>query len=98
MPKPTRLPVLCLAGALAAGIALAPPLRAQPPAGGGAGAELPGSLPTPRPAPPSPASIVSRSPSPYLGSVPSGEATADEIPLTLADAMARGLASNLGAI
>jgi len=32
------------------------------------------------------------------GGVPSGEPTADEIPLTLRDAIARGLRSNLGAI
>ncbi len=34
----------------------------------------------------------------FQGGVPSGQATADEIPLTLADAIARGLRSNLGAI
>jgi outer membrane protein TolC len=99
MPDTYRIPLL--AGAVAAAVALAPlALRAQsaPPPAGAAGAELPGNIQTPRPAPPSPASIVSRSPSPYLGSVPSGTATADEIPLTLADAIARGLASNLGAI
>jgi outer membrane protein TolC len=97
MPRPRRLPTLWLAAAaLAAGMAPAP-LAAQsgPPA---AGAELPGSIPTPRPAPPTPASVISRSPSPYLGSVPAGQATADEIPLALADAIERGLATNLGAI
>jgi outer membrane protein TolC len=34
----------------------------------------------------------------FQGGVPSGQATADEIPLTLADAISRGLRSNLGAI
>src|SRR4029077_20104409 len=78
-------------------LAFGPPAAAQSP-GQPAGAELPGSIPTPRPAPPSPASIISRSPSPYLGSVPQGEATAEVVSLTLADAIDRGLASNLGAI
>ena len=107
MTDPDRSPRLALAAALAiaaiaaiAALALAPAaLLAQvPPPAGAAGAGLPGNIETPRPAPPSPASIVSRTPSPYLGSVPAGTATADEIPLTLADAIARGLASNLGAV
>ncbi len=34
----------------------------------------------------------------FQGGVPSGQVTAEEIPLTLADAIARGLRSNLGAI
>ncbi len=34
----------------------------------------------------------------FQGGVPTGQATADEIPLTLNDAIARGLRSNLGAI
>ncbi|HEV7515231.1 MAG TPA: TolC family protein, partial [Thermoanaerobaculia bacterium] len=41
---------------------------------------------------------TSRSPSPFLGSVPQGTATADEIPLSLGDAIERGLEANLGAI
>jgi outer membrane protein TolC len=95
-----RSPRLALAGALLAAALAAPgALLAQaPPPAGAAGAELPGTIPTPRPAAPTPASIVSRTPSPYLGSVPSGTATAEEIPLSLSDAIARGLSSNLGAI
>src|SRR6202035_4287159 len=57
-----------------------------------------GTAVTPRPAAPSPASLVTRTPSPFLGSVPAGEATAAEIPLSLEDALARGLEHNLGAI
>ena len=89
---------LAIVAALLAPAVLPAQALQVPPAAGAAGAELPGNIPTPRPAPPTPASIVSRTPSPYLGSVPSGTATADEIPLTLADAIARGLQSNLGAI
>ena len=99
MPTTDRSSPLALAGLLAAAIALAPapPLAAQTAAGQGLPGTIP-SIPTPRPAPPTPAAVISRSPSPYLGSVPSGDATPGEIPLTLADAIARGLASNLGAI
>jgi len=98
MPTPV-LSALPGAGTLRAAAAAA--LIALAPAAGmaqTAGEPLPGSLPTPRPAAPTPSSVITRSPSHYLGSVPAGEATADEIPLTLADAIARGLASNLGAI
>lgn len=34
----------------------------------------------------------------FQGGIPSGQATSEEIPLTIADAIARGLRSNLGAI
>jgi outer membrane protein TolC len=57
-----------------------------------------GAIATPRPAPPTQGAILSRSPSPFLGSVPQGTATAEEIPLSLGDAIERGLQANLGAI
>jgi outer membrane protein TolC len=64
--------------------------------GGAAGG---GGVPaTPLPAAPSPSSLVTRSQSPFLGSVPSGEANDQEIPLSLADVIERGLRSNLGLI
>src|SRR3954471_3654965 len=76
---------------------LAAPLAAQAPPGYPPGATA-GSISTPRPAPPTPGSLVSRSPSPFFGSVPTGTATAEEIPLSLGDAIERGLETNLGAI
>ncbi len=35
---------------------------------------------------------------PFLGSVPQGKATGEELPLTLSDAIARGLKNNLGSV
>ncbi len=104
MPRPDAKPLSSAPAALAAaGLAIAilallaaAPAAAQDPAAGAP--QIPNQIATPRPAPPAPAAIISRSPSPYLGSVPSGEATAEEIPLSLSDAIARGLGSNLGAI
>lgn len=89
-----RLHALPLPAVLAA-LLLAAPLAAQPgfPPGATAGA-----IATPRPAAPTQGALVSRAPSPFLGSVPQGTATADEIPLSLDDAIERGLAANLGAI
>ncbi len=78
---------------------LAAPLAAQAPLSGGLppGATA-GTIATPRPAPPTQGALISRSPSPFLGSVPQGTATADEISLSLNDAIERGLQANLGAI
>jgi len=89
-----RLLVFSLRAALPvlAAVPLAP-LAAQIPPGATAGA-----IATPRPAPPTAGSLVSRSPSPFFGSVPQGTATAEEIPLSLSDAIDRGLQTNLGAI
>ncbi len=89
-----RLFALPLPAVLAA-LGLAAPLAAQPgfPPGATAGA-----IATPRPAAPTQGALISRAPSPFLGSVPQGTATADEIPLSLNDAIERGLAANLGAI
>jgi outer membrane protein TolC len=93
-----RTPARLFAPALSALAALAATaLAAQLPPGLPPGATA-GSIATPRPAPPTPGSLVSRSPSPFFGSVPSGTATAEEIPLALGDAIERGLAANLGAI
>jgi outer membrane protein TolC len=90
-----RLSVFVLPAAL-----FAAPLAAQIPAGLPAGATAGGigAIATPRPAPPTLGSLTSRSPSPFLGSVPQGTATADEIPLSLGDVIERGLQANLGAI
>jgi outer membrane protein TolC len=100
-----------LAAALAALAALAPaagsgaggarPLAAQPPGAGGAPGAYPGlslaSIPTPLPQAPTPSSLAGGS-SPFQGSVPAGEATGDVLQLSLADALERGLRTNLGIV
>jgi outer membrane protein TolC len=80
--------------ALLAGLATVPlPAQAPPPAA------VPLAAPaTPRPAPPAAGSLAGRPISPFQGSVPTGEASAAELPLSLADALERGLATNLGAV
>ncbi len=51
---------------------------------------------TPLPLPaPSPA-LTAGAPSPFSGAVPSGQVTAEELPLSLTDAINRGLKNNLG--
>ncbi|HVT61757.1 MAG TPA: TolC family protein [Thermoanaerobaculia bacterium] len=75
----------------------APRLAAQAAAGAAPGIAL-GSLATPRPVAPTPSAIVKGTESPFQGSVPSGEATAEVLQLTLAGALERGLRTNLGMI
>jgi outer membrane protein TolC len=78
------------------------PLAAQvaPPGVGGAGG-APGlalsNITTPLPPAPSPSAVVA-SPSHFQGSVPTGEATGEVLQLSLADALERGLRTNLGVI
>jgi outer membrane protein TolC len=89
--------VLCVA--LAAPGGGARPLAAQPPAGAAGiygGINLT-NIQTPVPAAPSPVAIAG-SPSAYQGSVPAGEATGEELQLSLGDALERGLRTNLGVI
>jgi outer membrane protein TolC len=75
------------------------PLAGQPPPG--APGAYPGitlaNIPTPLPPAPSPATIAGGT-SPYQGSVPAGEATAEVLQLSLADALERGLRTNLGVV
>jgi outer membrane protein TolC len=59
---------------------------------------VPATLATPVPAAPAPGALINRSPSPFLGSVPSGEASGEEMALSLAEVIERGLRSNLGLI
>lgn len=74
------------------------PLAAQPPVGAGGPPVLGlANISTPLPAAPTPATVVG-SPSPYQGSVPVGEATAEVLQLSLGDALERGLRTNLGVI
>jgi outer membrane protein TolC len=84
---------------LAAALPAAAPLAAQaaPAPGPYPGITL-GTVATPRPAPPAPGTIVGQSQSSFQGSVPQGEATAEELRLSLDDALARGLRFNLGLI
>jgi len=89
--------------ALTLSLLAALPAAAQVPSGIAGSAGFPpgataGAIATPRPAPPTQGAILSRSPSPFLGSVPQGTATADELTLSLGDAIERGLQANLGAI
>ncbi len=58
---------------------------------------LAGSLPAQTP-PPEAGTPAALSASPFAGGVPSGEATAEVLRLTLADVIARGVANNLGSI
>src|ERR1700710_2938541 len=92
MRTSNRLFALTLPALLVAVFAI--PLAAQPGIPLGATA---GTIATPRPAAPTQGALVSRAPSQFLGSVPQGTATADEIPLSLNDAIERGLSANLGA-
>jgi hypothetical protein len=69
-----------------------------------AGADLQGySISTPRPINPAasttnPSALATQGQNPYLGSTPSGKATDDVVPLTLHEAVERGLRYNLGLI
>jgi outer membrane protein TolC len=84
-----------LLGLAAARGALAPPLAAQPPTG--APALNLNNINTPQPAVPSPQVLLGGT-SPYQGSVPAGEATGEEMKLSLSDAIQLGLQRNLGLI
>jgi outer membrane protein TolC len=84
-----------LLGLAAARGALAPPLAAQPPTG--APALNLSNINTPQPAVPSPQVLLGGT-SPYQGSVPAGEATGEEMKLSLSDAIQLGLQRNLGLI
>lgn len=55
-------------------------------------------VPSPNGASPSPAISTSVSENPFLGSVPNGEVTSQDLPLSLTDAVARGLRQNLGVL
>lgn len=93
--------VLAIAVTLAAlQAATAPrPLAAQRisgPPGGYPGITLT-NIQTPLPAAPTPAELAGGA-SPYQGSVPAGEATSETLQLSLADALERGLRTNLGVI
>ncbi|HXO43553.1 MAG TPA: TolC family protein [Thermoanaerobaculia bacterium] len=99
------LPVLAGLLWLAAAGRVALPLAAQvvPGVGGAGGAAggAPGlalsNIATPLPPAPSPAAVIA-SPSHFQGSVPTGEATGEMLQLSLADALERGLRTNLGVI
>jgi outer membrane protein TolC len=82
--NPFRLSRLALVAALSAATVVSAQTPAPSPA-------------TPLPTPPTPSALVSH-PSPFLGSVPSGEATQTELSLSLADALDRGLHANLGLV
>jgi outer membrane protein TolC len=86
---------------LAAAGWLARPLAAQVAPGVGGAGGAPGlalsNITTPLPPAPSPAAVVA-SPSHFQGSVPTGEATGEVLQLSLADALERGLRTNLGVI
>ncbi len=93
---------LVLAGAVAAAAAgagdgAARPAMAQVIVAGRTGAGSASSIATPLPPPPSAAAIVA-GPSVYQGSVPAGEATGEVLQLSLADALERGLRTNLGVV
>jgi outer membrane protein TolC len=83
-------PAAAQTGSLAAASALGPAPLAL--------AGVPVSPVTPVPAAPSPGALINRSPSPFLGSVPSGEASDQELSLSLGDVIERGLRCNLGLI
>jgi outer membrane protein TolC len=93
-----RLLCLAIAG-VAAAIAggAARPAAAQELGAGRAAAGASGNIPTPLPAAPTPAAVVA-GPSAFQGSVPTGEATGEVLQLSLADALERGLRTNLGVI
>ena len=87
--------------AIAAAVAVvaagtARPLAAQA-LGGGRPGGAPANIPTPLPVAPTAAAVVA-GPSAYQGSVPTGEATGEVLQLSLADALERGLRTNLGVI
>jgi len=69
-----------------------------------AGADLQGySISTPRPINPAasttnPSALATQGQNPYLGSTPSGKATDEVVPLSLHEAVERGLRYNLGLI
>nr|MDP9121036.1 TolC family protein [Acidobacteriota bacterium] len=88
MNKSVPFLMMILAGA-------AQPLLPQTTAGPYPGITL-GTQPTPLPASPAPGSVVTRQESPFFGSVPAGEATGEEIHISLSDAIERGLGTNLG--
>src|SRR5215831_18936554 len=62
-----------------------------------------GSIATPRTINPAsnsntPSSLAGQQQNPFLGSVPTGQATAEPVDLSLQDAVARGLRTNLGVV
>lgn len=94
----TFLPLVLLGSVLALAVAA----YGQAPESSGASAGY-GSVSTPRPINPAtdttnPSARATQNLNPYLGSTPSGEATKEELHLSLEDAIARGLQYNLGLI
>jgi outer membrane protein TolC len=89
--------LLCLASLTAVAGGGAQPAAAQALGGGRVGTAATASIPTPLPPAASPAAVVA-GPSAYQGSVPTGEATGEVLQLSLADALERGLRTNLGLI
>jgi len=99
--QPARVTFLPLA-LLTPLLALAVAAYSQAPEGGGASAGF-GSVNTPHPINPAtdttnPSARATQNLNPYLGSTPHGEATKEELHLSLEDVIARGLEYNLGLI
>jgi outer membrane protein TolC len=95
VPARAALAVLAALAAVAA-ITAAGPLAAQQVAGPPPSLNL-SNINTPLPPAPTAESLTGGG-NPFQGSVPSGEATADVLQLSLADALERGLHANLGMI